>query len=91
MSRIAKRHKTAGNQDFRIEDLVFDEIPLEDGRLHQQQHELSRILENCIDLADAKRQLDASSLAHSEWMIENWGEDMLMTAVHISKKWKQGF
>jgi len=63
----------------------------EDATLHQQQLELSTILENSSDYAQARQQLSASSLAHTDWKTELWSPEMLETAVRIARKWKQGW
>ncbi|MBO9594034.1 MAG: DUF692 family protein [Niabella sp.] len=65
--------------------------PVEDSLLYRQQTALSRILEEAGSEAEARSQLEASVLAHSDWQIEHWNAAMLETAVHIAQKWKNGF
>jgi len=64
-------------------------VPAEDAGLYAQQLQLSRILENAPAFAEAHRQLQASSLAHTAWNIEGWAPHMLETAVSIAQKWKK--
>ncbi|WP_375444475.1 DUF692 family multinuclear iron-containing protein [uncultured Fibrella sp.] len=71
--------------------LMLNTTPLENHRLHNQQVELSTILETAIDARMAQRQLAHSSLAHSEWEVERWEPAMLETAIAIARKWKNGF
>nr|WP_262904639.1 DUF692 domain-containing protein [Hymenobacter lucidus] len=61
----------------------------EDAHLHEQQQQLSRILETAPSFEAARQQLHASSLAHSAWKIEEWAPHMLETALRIAQKWKQ--
>ena len=65
--------------------------PYEDLVLYEQQIELSAILENAASPAQAKALLEQSSLAKTDWKIENWEMHMLETVVNIAKKWKDGF
>lgn len=60
-----------------------------DEKLHGQQRQLSRILEAAPTLDEAQRLLHASSLAHTEWQLENWAPYMLDTARRIAQKWKR--
>ncbi|WP_343704100.1 DUF692 family multinuclear iron-containing protein [Chitinophaga sp.] len=61
--------------------------PLEDLALHQQQTELSSILENAPSFEAATHALQASSLAQSHWQVEQWSPHMLETAIRIAQKW----
>ncbi|AYA37644.1 DUF692 family protein [Hymenobacter oligotrophus] len=61
----------------------------EDEHLHQQQRQLSDILENAGSYTEAQHLLQTSSLAHSDWCIEQWEPHMLETALHIARKWKK--
>lgn len=61
--------------------------PVEDLVLHQQQTELSTILENAAAYPDALRALAASSLAQSHWQVERWSPHMVETAIQIAQKW----
>lgn len=65
--------------------------PIDDEILYAQQVELSEIVENCADVEDAILKLNQSTLANSAWRVEQWGDDMLDTAIKIAKKWKDGF
>lgn len=60
----------------------------EDETLHRQQMELSDILETATDCSDALQRLQHSSLAGTEWQIEQWRPYMVETAVSIAQKWK---
>ena len=61
----------------------------EDNQLHEQQIQLSDILESAATFEEAHRRLHASSLANSDWKIEAWEPHMLETAVRIAQKWKR--
>ncbi|MEP7373012.1 MAG: DUF692 family multinuclear iron-containing protein [Chitinophagaceae bacterium] len=61
----------------------------EDQNLYDQQLQLSSILENSTSYKDAIDLLTKSSLAHSDWNIENWEPHMIETAIKIAKKWKK--
>lgn len=63
----------------------------EDEILYKQQRELSGILENASSYENAVQLLHQSSLAHSDWQIEQWEPQMIETAVKIAQKWKQGW
>ena len=65
--------------------------PKEDPELYGRQMELSHLLENAPDYPGLVDQLQNSSLAHSDWHIENWTPYMLETAMLIARKWKDGF
>ncbi len=65
--------------------------PIEDLTLHQQQMQLSEILEKARDLHEAKNLLLASDLSNTDWHIERWEPHMLQTAMNIAQKWKAGF
>ncbi|SOD79247.1 multinuclear nonheme iron-dependent oxidase [Spirosoma fluviale] len=67
------------------------EIAPENPLLYKQQTQLSAILETATDCAQAQLFLKASSLANSDWEIENWHPEMLETAIAIARKWKDGF
>jgi uncharacterized protein len=76
---------------FQPPAIVLSEDVPEDALLHQQQMELSVILENCASLSEAREKLSKSSLAASPWQIENWQPYMLSTAMQIAQKWKNGW
>ena len=85
-----KRHPaTQPNQLFLPPKISPAGAALEDERLHHQQQQLSHILETAPSFAEAQRQLQASSLAYSDWQIERWQPYMLETARSIAQKWKQ--
>ncbi|PSR54521.1 hypothetical protein AHMF7605_13875 [Adhaeribacter arboris] len=62
---------------------------IEDENLHQQQLQLSAILEKAPTYTEAFELLFSSSLAHSDWKIESWEPYMLETARSIAQKWKK--
>jgi hypothetical protein len=62
---------------------------VEDITLYQQQLELSSILESSASYAEAMQVLTQSSLANSDWRIEQWEPYMIETAVKIAQKWKK--
>ena len=64
---------------------------VEDEWLYRQQEELSTILESSHSYEDARLLLGRSSLAHSEWQVENWDPAMIETAIKIAQKWKAGW
>lgn len=66
-------------------------MPLEDPDLHNQQMQLSHILETAADVSEAKAMLRSSDLHNSAWEVENWAPYMLETAMAIAQKWKNGF
>jgi uncharacterized protein (UPF0276 family) len=63
--------------------------PVEDMTLYEQQLELSYILESSASYTDAMAVLTQSSLANSDWRIEQWEPYMIETAVKIAQKWKK--
>jgi hypothetical protein len=62
--------------------------PVQDELLHEQQRQLSHILETATSPGEAQQQLRASALAHSAWQVEHWAPHMLETALSIAQKWK---
>jgi hypothetical protein len=62
---------------------------VEDGNLYEQQIQLSAILETSASYGEAVRLLRQSSLAQSEWGIEQWQPSMIETAMRIAQKWKK--
>jgi uncharacterized protein len=70
--------------------VLSNDVP-EDALLHQQQSQLSAILENCSSLTEAREKLAQSSLGMSDWQIEQWQPYMLATAMQIAQKWKNGW
>ncbi|WP_149242107.1 DUF692 family multinuclear iron-containing protein [Dyadobacter sp. 32] len=67
---------------------VLTDLPLEVPELYEQQVELSLILERAVGTEDARNLLSRSSLAKSDWQVENWTPHMLETAIAIAKKWQ---
>lgn len=63
-------------------------LAVQDDLLHEQQRQLSHILETAASLPEAQRLLQASALAQSAWQIEHWEPYMLETALSIAQKWK---
>lgn len=61
----------------------------QDENLHAQQLQLSQILETASSYQEAQQQLSFSSLANTDWAIEQWQPSMLETALRIAQKWKQ--
>ncbi|MCC3160799.1 DUF692 domain-containing protein [Hymenobacter sp. 15J16-1T3B] len=77
-------------------DSPFAPLPLapagpaaEDETLHEQQRQLSQILETAPSYDAARQQLLQSGLAGTDWRIEHWEPHMLETAVNIARKWKK--
>ena len=64
-------------------------LPLENQLLHRQQLDLSAILETSTDTRQAQQLLVDSSLAHTDWNVENWQPSMLETAIAIARKWQK--
>lgn len=62
--------------------------PLESETLHEQQRKLAYILEHAGDAIAAKKQLEQSILAQSDWKVEDWKLPLLQTAIAIAQKWK---
>ena len=60
---------------------------VEDMKLYQQQLELSAIFESSASYTAAIQALSNSSLANSDWKIEQWEPHMIETAVKIAQKW----
>lgn len=96
MNSVVKLH-AAGNDRSSSNQFLpeilrsLDNPPVEDVLLHQQQQELSHILETAASLQHAQKLLQHSSLNHSAWQIDQWAPDMLLTAMSIAQKWKNGF
>jgi uncharacterized protein (UPF0276 family) len=79
----------------RLDNLFLPLQPLhltsavEDATLHEQQVQLSHILETAPSFEEAQRRLQSSSLANTDWKVEQWKPHMLETAVSIAQKWKK--
>ncbi|WP_235938302.1 DUF692 family multinuclear iron-containing protein [Chitinophaga solisilvae] len=74
---------------FMPDNLLISAVPAADETLFQQQLELSAILESASSCEAAVHALQHSSLAHSDWLIEQWQPYMIETAVSIAQKWKK--
>ena len=64
-------------------------VAIEDEQLYHQQLALSHILETSGSPEAAIAALSSSSLAHSDWHVENWEPYMIDTAMRIAQKWKK--
>ncbi|WP_242696435.1 multinuclear nonheme iron-dependent oxidase [Longitalea luteola] len=84
-----KHRNGEAQNDFLPFHIVSNEPPVEDAQLYQQQRELSQILESDMSYNEAITALNQSSLAHSEWNMEQWHPAMLETAMQIARKWKK--
>ncbi len=95
MAAIIRRHiptdNLSGINEFASKIEMPEGPPLEDEVLYGQQRELSYILENAADVTTAENLLCKSSLAKTDWRIEDWDPAMLETAVRIAQKWRRGF
>ncbi|GAB3226114.1 hypothetical protein GCM10027346_08050 [Hymenobacter seoulensis] len=92
METLVTRFRRQGNRQastsfLPLQSGVASQV-VEDEQLYAQQQQLSRILETAPSYEDARRQLHASSLAHTDWQIEAWEPHMLETALSIAQKWK---
>ncbi len=67
------------------------EKPLEDQLLHDQQMELTEILETSNSYEAVQNRLKSSNLANTAWEVENWEPAMVDTVFQIAQKWKHGF
>lgn len=87
-----QRSKPANSQNF-LPDTFLKPSPqiAENTSLFEQQRELTHLLEDAISLNHLQTQLHQSSLAKSDWNIENWSPYMLETAMKIAQKWKRGW
>jgi hypothetical protein len=68
--------------------LVIDQAAEDEG-LYAQQLELSHILETADSYEAAIALLGRSSLAYSDWKIEDWDPSMIETAIKIAQKWRK--
>ncbi|WP_246269322.1 DUF692 family multinuclear iron-containing protein [Chitinophaga oryzae] len=85
----SKNRTTAPLNTFLPEAFQVPAQVPEDETLYRQQLELSQILETAASFDAAMKALQASSLAHSAWQIENWDPAMIETAAKIAQKWKR--
>lgn len=92
MDTIVQGHNRARQalpyNDFKPFLPFMPEKVVEDETLYRQQMELSDILETAAGCDDALHRLRHSSLAGTEWQIEQWLPYMVETAVSIAQKWK---
>jgi len=93
MEALVQKHRTGlsgqPEQLFRpLQSVLLGEVP-EDEMLHDQQRQLSHILETAPSVGEAQRLLHASSLAGTDWQLEQWKPHMLETALHLAQKWKK--
>ncbi len=93
MAAILQNHKISPPQNqFELPaQHSLSSNPLVTPALHAQQLELSHILAEALDATDARKQLDKSQLAATDWEHSKWPDHMLQTAIDIAKKWKNGF
>lgn len=94
MEKIVRDHETPllpALQSFLPASFSVPANIAEDELLYRQQRELSTILESASSYTDAAQRLRQSSLAHSDWQIEQWAPHMVETAVKIAQKWKSGW
>ncbi|HEX8427971.1 DUF692 family multinuclear iron-containing protein [Hymenobacter sp.] len=92
MEELVQKHR-AGlsarlNELFLPSHLPQPGLVVEDPKLYEQQRQLAQILETAPSFDEAQRLLQSSSLAHSDWKIEEWEPCMLETAVRLAQKWK---
>lgn len=94
MEKIVGLKNLQKNPSNRVESflpsasLVIGEAAEDEG-LYAQQLELSHILETADSYAAATGLLGRSSLAHSDWKIEDWDPSMIETAMKIAQKWRK--
>jgi uncharacterized protein len=92
VARCEAQRASASERFFCPENrLLLADEPLEDAFLAAQQTQLSHILETAVDWREAQRLLRHSSLAQSDWQVEQWQPQMLEAALAIAQKWKNGF
>ena len=88
-SEIHLAKKPSQDLELNFSSLIYQltEKPISDETLHQQQIDLSMILENAKDHDTACSLLKHSTLANTAWEVERWTPYMLETAVKIAQKW----
>jgi uncharacterized protein (UPF0276 family) len=93
MEKIVKQQNQRNPSDdiasFLPLDMVVTGKAAEDETLYKQQLELSDILVSSSSFNDAIHSLSKSSLANSDWKIEDWEPSMIETAMKIAQKWKK--
>jgi uncharacterized protein len=90
MDHIVKASHAAPFNKFLPPVLKLPDEIATDQALAAQQAELSHILETATGYEAAIHALRSSSLAQSEWLIEDWDPSMIETALKIAQKWKNG-
>ena len=85
LNHVYKQNDFLLKEDFKLGN------PKEDQLLHDQQMELSDILENADSYFDVQEKLLSSSLSNTAWEIEKWKPAMVETVYQIAQKWKNGF
>lgn len=91
VSAFNAAHPDRQPDPFYAPSFLVGPAPVEFPDLYDQQMELSRILVSADGPAKAVDLLRGSGLAESGWEFESWSPFMLETAMHIAKKWKDGF
>jgi hypothetical protein len=93
MEQIVRENSSADDVDpiepFLSSPSLLAGAAAEDRMLYEQQLELSSILESSASYEEAMHLLQRSSLARSDWRIEQWEPYMIETAVKIAQKWKK--
>jgi len=93
MEQIVRESNSEGDVDpietFLPSSPLLTGTAIEDTALYEQQLELSSILESSASYEEAMHSLERSSLARSDWRIEQWEPYMIETAVKIAQKWKK--
>lgn len=79
------------NKQFKAPSNLNLKDPIQSEELHLEQLELSRILEQSKSLEQVNLKLQNSSLANTDWNIEQWNPIMIETVFKIAQKWKGGF
>ncbi len=83
-----KESKPSVLNEFLPKQTITLDAPIQSELLHQQQRELANILETSGTYVEAQKALQKTSLAKSDWKVENWNPEMLQTVILIAQKWK---
>jgi uncharacterized protein len=78
-------------ENFLPKNKITVGTPIQDEGLYAEQMELTSLLENAASASALIADMGQSSLAQSEWQVEQWQPAMLETAMRIAQKWKEGF
>jgi uncharacterized protein (UPF0276 family) len=92
MAALVQQHSRpprSAVEEFLPRHLPLLGLAVQDAQLHEQQRQLSHILETAASLLEAQQRLRTSALAHSAWQVEQWEPYMLETAISIAQKWRQ--